>query len=196
MIQRTDPRPRKCRVCKAPFMPRNSMHVACSPMCALDIAKVQRAKAEAAKAKQERRATREAKERIKSRQDWLREAQVAVNRYVRLRDAKLGCVSCDRPASWDGQWHASHFRSVGAASAVRFHLWNIHRACSICNNHLSGNIAGYRPRLISRIGTERVEWLERQTQLVRYDATYLKRLKQVFTKKANRAAKRRELERA
>lgn len=211
-LTRKEPKPRTCKVCRNSFQPSRMGQKVCSPACALSLAKSERAKEEKRQQVLERKALRERKERIKSRQDWLREAQASVNRYVRLRDAHLGCVSCDRPAAWDGQWHASHLRSVGAASAVRFHLWNIHKACSICNNHLSGNLAHYRPRLVERIGADRVDWLESQTQLVRYDAAYLKRLKQVFAKKANRqerrnaarcapdqrtfAAKRRELEKA
>ncbi len=84
----------------------------------------------------------------------MREAQAAFNSWVRLRDAALGCVSCDKPATWAGQWHASHFRSVGSSPEHRFNPLNVHRACSVCNNHLSGNILGYQPELIRRIGAE------------------------------------------
>ena len=90
----------------------------------------------------------------------------------------------------NGQWHGSHFRSVGAASAVRFNLWNIHKACSICNHHLSGNIAGYKPRLIQKIGLEKVEWLESQNQVVRHDIEYLKRYKRVMGKRLRMLEKR------
>jgi len=136
---------------------------------------------------QETRARRMA---LKSRAEHAREAQAAINRYCRLRDAACGCVSCDKPASWDGQWHGSHFRSVGAASAVRFNLWNIHKACSICNNWKSGNLSEYEPRLRARIGDEKVDWLRTQNQHVHYSVEYLQRLKRIFTKKANRLEKR------
>ena len=135
------------------------------------------------------KALRQRLDAVKSRADWLRDAQMAVNRYIRLRDRDKGCISCDRPATWDGQWHASHFRSVGAASAVRFNLWNIHKACSVCNHHLSGNIAGYMPRLVEKIGPQKVEWLQQQNHVVRYEVEYLKRLKSVFNRRANRVAK-------
>ena len=154
------------------------MQKVCSPVCAGRLVK-------AAKKEQAER-DKARKESVKPRTKWLAEAQAIINRYVRLRDRDLPCCSCDRPASWDGQWHASHFRSVGAASSVRFHLWNIHKGCSICNNHLSGNIAGFRPRLIERIGQERLEWLESQNQLVRHDVEYLKRLKAVMGKRLKR----------
>ena len=113
-----------------------------------------------------------------------------MNRYVRLRDAGAGCISCHLPATWGGQWHASHFRSVGAASAVRFNLWNIHKACSPCNAHKGGNIHEYRPRLIAKIGAEKVDWLMCQNGRADYPVEYLKRLKAVFAKKARRLEKR------
>lgn len=175
-----------CKQCKTPFMPQRMGQKACSPLCALGLAQSDRAKAEH---KAQIRETKARKDAIKTRGQLAKEAQAEVNRYVRLRDRHLGCVSCDKPATWDGQWHASHFRSVGAASAVRFNLWNIHKACSVCNHHLSGNIAGYLPRLIERIGAEKVAWIEQQNQIVRYDIEYLKRVKQVFKKRANRLAK-------
>lgn len=175
-------RAKPCAYCTKPFTPLRPLQAVCGPVCA-------RKKVLADKAKGARE-LRQRKEANKSRTEWLAEAQTVLNRYVRLRDARKGCASCDRPATWDGQWHASHFRSVGAASALRFNLWNVHKACSICNNHLSGNLAGYRPRLIERIGQHRVDWLETQNHLVRHDVDYLKRLKAVFAKKARRLERR------
>jgi hypothetical protein len=130
--------------------------------------------------------TREKLEKLKTRTQWASEAQKEVNRYVRLRDVHLGCVSCDKPANWDGQWHASHFRSVGAASAVRFNLWNIHKSCSVCNNWKSGNLSDFEPRLREKIGNQKVDWLRTQNKRAHYSIEYLKRLKYVMKKKANR----------
>jgi len=115
----------------------------------------------------------------------MREAQAIINRYVRLRDKDLGCISCDKPAAWQGQWHASHFRSVGASSATRFNLWNIHKSCSICNNWKSGNLSEYEPRLRAKIGDEKVDWLRTQNQRAEYSIEYLKRLIKIFKRKIN-----------
>lgn len=98
------------------------------------------------------------KERLKTRQDWLKEAQASVNRYIRLRDQGKPCISCGR--HHQGQWHAGHYRSVGANPEMRFLEMNIHAQCAPCNNHLSGNIINYRIGLIARYGVEIVEWLE------------------------------------
>lgn len=184
-------RPKKCRVCLEVFSPRKHLQVVCSPNCALLHAKQKRERERKALAKIERKAIREVKERVKPRSDYLKEAQAAINRYVRLRDAHLGCVSCDRPSAWQGQWHASHYRSRGAAPHLRFNLHNIHKACSICNNHLSGNIMGYRPELVRRIGAQRVEALEASQVRADFTIDYLKRLKRVFAEKARRLELRR-----
>lgn len=190
MIATKPPKAKTCWACKSKFTPARTMQRVCSPLCGLELARNNRVKAERLEKAQERKETKAKLDKLKTNAQRANEAQTVVNKYVRLRDAKLGCVSCDRPASWDGQWHASHFRSVGAASGLRFHLWNIHKACSICNHHLSGNIAAYEPRLVDRIGRDRVEWLRNQNAVKHSDAAYLERMKKVFTKKAKRMESR------
>ena len=176
----------ECSQCARPFMRRTTLHRVCSPLCAVRYVRAQK--------KAERADTKRRKEAAKTRSQWMKEAQAEVNRYVRMRDAHKPCVSCDRPASWDGQWHASHFRSVGAASALRFNLVNIHKACSICNNWKSGNLSDYEPRLRERIGGAKVDWLRTQNQRAEYSIDYLKRLKVVFGKKAKRQELRNEMQ--
>lgn len=181
---------RKCKVCKSAYEPRLPMQVVCGLDCARSLAVSVRGKAEKKKAVQERAETRRRKEAAKPRAKWLAECQTIVNKIARLRDAHLPCCSCDRPSSWGGQWHASHLRSVGAASAVRFHLWNIHKGCSICNNHLSGNLAEYLPRIRARLGDEKVDWLYTQNQVTKHEIEYLRKFKFVMGKRLNRMEKR------
>lgn len=187
-IERKQPKPKTCKnpACRASFVPQRLGQAVCSPKCALATVEVQKAKEKKSLAQAGRRDIKVRKEALKSRGDHAKEAQAVINRYVRLRDAHLGCISCDKPATWGGQWHCSHFRSVGAAAHLRFNLWNMNKSCSQCNAHLSGNIMVYRPRLVEKIGAEKVEWLECNQDLVRHEIPYLKRLKAVFTKKAKR----------
>ena len=129
------------------------------------------------------------KERIKPRAKWLAELQALVNKYVRLRDRAHGCISCDKPASWSGQWHASHLHSRAHSANLRFNLWNIHKGCSVCNSHLSGNIGQYTPRLIEKIGQEKVCWMEaNKSQPKSYEIEYIKRAIKI----ARKAIKREE----
>ena len=189
------PRPKTCKnpSCGISFPPQRLGQKVCSPKCGLAIKDVNQEKARKSLAQVERREIKVRKEKLKSRADYAKEAQAVINRYVRLRDAHLGCISCDKPARWGGQWHCSHFRSVGAAAHLRFNLWNMNKSCSACNNFLSGNIAGYRPKLIEKIGQAKVDWLECNQGLVRHDIPYLKRLKAVFAKKVRRIEQRQEV---
>ena len=92
------------------------------------------------------------------RSHWIKKAQTAFNKYVRQRDAEEPCISCGR--FHNGQYHAGHYKSVGSSPELRFNELNNHKQCAPCNNHLSGNIVNYRPRLIEKIGLDKVEWLE------------------------------------
>lgn len=184
---RLEVKTRACKNCRQPFVKMSGWQKYCrSVECAI-------AAAEEAKAKREKAEAREHRKKLadsKPVSHWEKKAEEAVNKYVRLRDFRDGCISCHLPANWDGQWHASHYRSVGAASAVRFNLWNINKACSVCNKWKSGNLAEYEPRIRAKWGNERVDWLKAQNQIVRYSVDYLKRLQRVFNKKARRQEKR------
>jgi len=166
---------KKCKVCKAKFTPFNSMAVACSPKCALEYAKTSRHKAF-----KHNLAQRRAK--LKTKADWLKEAQIAFNAFVRIRDHNLPCISCQR--YHQGQYHAGHYRTTKAASQLRFNLFNVFRQCAPCNSHLSGNIVEYRINLMKRIGAERLESLENDCREARFTIEYAQRVKRIFTKRA------------
>ena len=158
------PKQHKCKECRAYYIKKQSMQQVCSMECAIAYSK---RKAEEKRKKQEKsdrleagRRMRARKEALKSRSDWLNEAQKAFNEFIRLRDKDLPCISCGR--YHEGQYHAGHYRSVGACPELRFNEDNVHKQCSACNSHLSGNILEYRLGLIEKIGLERVEFLERK----------------------------------
>ncbi|QTP32803.1 hypothetical protein B7759_01381 [Burkholderia glumae] len=188
-MMRADLKPKKCTICKSVFTPIRSTERVCSVPCAIAWADRAKAKKAVQEKRAERKDLRERLEKAKTRAQHLKEAQAAVNAYVRIRDANDPCISCDREASWGGQWHASHYRSVGSNPALRFNLFNIHRACSICNAWLSGNLSEYRPRLIEKIGVEKVDFLEGPHSSKKYDIDYLIRLKRIFRERTRRIAK-------
>lgn len=105
----------------------------------------------------DRKATRERLRALRPLRAFVAEAQEAVNRYVRLRDASLPCISCGTSSA---AWDAGHYRSAGACPELRFDLDNIHKQCVRCNQHLSGNLIAYRVGLLARIGPERLAALE------------------------------------
>ncbi|MBN0856195.1 recombination protein NinG, partial [Pseudomonas aeruginosa] len=49
---------------------------------------------------------------------------------------------------------------------------------------MSGNAVEYRIHLIERIGLDRVERLEADNELRRFDIPYLQRIKSIFTRRA------------
>lgn len=170
-------RPKKCRnaECRSLFVPVRSMQVACSPSCALAVARQKQACERKAIQQLERREIRAAKERLKGRAEHMREAQAAFNAYIRLRDASQPCISCGR--HHEGQYHAGHYRTVGSHPELRFNEDNVHKQCAPCNNHKSGDIVNYRINLVRKIGAEQVEWLEGPHEALRLSVEDLKTIK-------------------
>jgi len=192
-LKSASPRRKRCPECRVMYAPARESQAVCGEIaCAIAHAQSERGQETARKslAQVERRDIKVRKEKLKSRADHLREAQQAFNEWIRLRDADLPCVSCDKPSTWAGQWHASHFRSVGSSPEHRFNPANVHKACSVCNNHMSGNILGYKPELERRIGVEAVEALLGPSEPKRYTVEEIKAIK------AEYRAKTRELKRA
>ena len=181
---------RSCRVCRAEFQPVKPLQKVCGYACALTLAAADRAKAEKCAIVKDRKATKEALGRLKSRATWAREAQAAFNAFIRLRDADLPCISCGR--FHQGQWHAGHYRSVGAAPELRFDVLNVHKQCAPCNTHLSGNITKYRAGLIDRMGVHVVEYLEGPHRLIGFDIDDFKEIKRFYASKARELRKAQE----
>lgn len=170
-------RPRKCRVCGEAYTPRSTTQKACSPQCALQLAGKEREKRERAAAAERRKLDKLALERLKSRSDHMREAQVAFNAWVRERDRGRPCVSCDRPDDGQHQRHASHYRSRGACPELAFEPLNVHASCAQCNSMKSGNIVEYRIRLRERIGDDALAWVEGPHPAKKYTIEELKEIK-------------------
>ena len=168
-----------CSACKAKFTPVRTGQVACGWPCAIQ-------HTANLKAARERKDKRERKAKLKTRRDWLREAQAAFNRFIRLRDAGKPCISCGR--HHQGQMHAGHYLSVGARPELRFHEQNVHSQCAPCNNHLSGNIVLYRKGLMAKIGIELVEWLEGHHEQQHYTIDELRQIKADYTAMAKELA--------
>ena len=169
MLKTKPPKPRPCAVCRELFTPvrinLKLTKVCLNAGCILDYAQGIRAKAEKkANIKQKR----EFRDNDKSFQKA--KAQKAFNAYIRERDKDEGCISCDKTKDWQGQWHAGHYKTVGARPDLRFDERNVHKQCSVCNNYLSGNLANYRKRLIQKIGLDQVEDLDRDGSPKKYTA--------------------------
>lgn len=184
-----------CKVCKRDFNPMRSMQAVCGPRCAVEHSRLTNAKA---REKSARKALRKRKEALKTKADWMKEAQAAFNAYIRARDYGKPCISSGRMMSdsdllTGSRTDAGHYRSVGAAAHLRFNLFNCHGQSVKDNRDLSGNAVEYRIRLIDRIGLERVEALERSNDPRTFDIEYLKRVKRIFSRRARHYKKLRGL---
>ena len=157
-----------------------STAVVCSTMCAISLA-------ESKRVKEFRKEARLLKEKIKTKAQWAKETQAAFNKFIRLRDAQEPCISCGR--HHQGQYHAGHYKSVGATPELRFDENNCHKQCAPCNNHLSGNIANYRPRMLEKIGQEEMDRIEGVQKLNKYSIDDLKEIKKTYNAKARELEK-------
>lgn len=168
-----------CKICKTKFTPIRTLQPVCGKYeCNLSYALQITEKAEKKKQQQEKKVLRE---KLKTTSDYMKEAQEVFNKYIRLRDEGLPCISCQR--HHQGQYHAGHYRSVGAAPQLRFNELNVHKQCSACNNHKSGNVVEYRINLIKKIGLENVEMLETSNNPVKYSVDEIIELKKNYLKK-------------
>ena len=177
--------------CDKPFIPHNGWHKTCGWRCAVDYQKEVVAKR---KVKENRKALKEFKDG--DIPHLTKVAQQVFNKYIRKRDEHLPCISCGHiggmSVDWDDitgevtytpnksirqrQRHAGHFRPTGRNHQLRFNEDNAHSQCSICNNHLSGNLVPYREALIGKIGLDMVEALETDNETKKYTVEELQEI--------------------
>jgi MoaA/NifB/PqqE/SkfB family radical SAM enzyme len=114
---------------------------------------------------------------LKSKSDWLAEAQREFNLYVRVRDAGMPCISCQKPPK---KKNAGHYKSVGAYPELRFHPFNNNLQCEHCNSWKSGDPIRYRQNLIKKIGEPNVLWLEGRHEIQHLTIDDIKEIKQYY----------------
>jgi predicted nucleic acid-binding Zn ribbon protein len=177
-----------CIVCGIRFLPIRQIQRVCSAPCAIKYAidkrDKKRAQAERIAQREDRKVVKLKLESFKTRSDWVKEAQVAFNSYIRARDQAAGhaCISSGRPLDWTGNAvDAGHYRSTGSAPHLRFDERNCHAQSKHDNRYLAGNAVDYRLGLIARIGLEAVQALEADQEPRKYSIEDLKRI--IFTYK-------------
>ena len=161
----------------------------CTYECLKEFTKKNKDKIQKKVIKEKRQDDKKRKEKLKTRSQWMREAQAAFNKYVRWRDRDEPCISCGNftvDDAFGGNWDAGHYRSTGSAPHLRFHLHGCNKQCVRCNRYLSGNVAEYRKGLIRKIGIAKVEALEADDRPRQYSIDDLKRIKAIFRKKCHK----------
>lgn len=142
---------RKCKHCKEVFQKTQPLQFICSPKCAIDYSKKE-------KVKKINKETREMKKALLTHKDYIKMLQVVFNTFIRTRDKDEACISCGTRKTV--QYAAGHFYPT-TYQYLRFNEDNVWKQCNKnCNMMKSGNLLEYRPRLVKRIGLERVEALD------------------------------------
>lgn len=167
---------KRCKACMKQFEPTKPMQTTCCFECAIEYSK---------KPKAQKAYKMENKKLLKDKYpDMSQLRKIAIihfNKFIRLRDKDLPCISCGHEGG--RQFHAGHFKPAGANPHIRFNELNVHKQCSICNNHLSGNLVPYRANLINKIGLEEVEKLESNKESKKYSAEDYKNIAQTYKNK-------------
>ena len=190
-------KPKECKVCGTIFPPFNSLTKVCSTKCALELVekKNEQILNRAIKSQQKviRQARRERKEKLKRRQDWIKDLQVVFNKFIRLRDKDDPCISCGK---YDheindylvgGKWDCGHYLSVGAHPELRFTEFNANKQCKSDNAgagkfaHKNNTVTqNYRINLIAKIGQKNVDILEGPHKPLKLDINQIKTLIAVY----------------
>lgn len=188
---------KKCRVCPNKFEPYNSLQVACSPQCALEIGRQQTAKKAEKAAKQARAERREFNRRDLTWQH--KQCQKVFNRmrvleekqWFRERGMEPECISCGKTHM---DWCCGHFKTRGAQSGLRYDRTNTFLQCNkACNESLSGNIEGnrtsrgYKQGLVDRFGEDEaqriIDYCESNTAPVKWDWQELEALRKQWSQR-------------
>jgi ribosomal protein L44E len=120
-----------------------------------------------------------------------KKVQRVFNKYIRLRDQKLKCISCGQKEIDQ----AGHYIAQGSSGALRFNEDNVNGQCTKCNVWDHGNLINYRINLVKKIGEDRVKWLEdHRTNVKRWTReeledlleTYKRKIKEIHDKKIHR----------
>jgi len=98
------------------------------------------------------------KNNLKTLGQYEAEAKKVFQKWVRMRDALLPCISCN---SYDkDQYDGGHYFKAELFSGLIFDERNCHKQCRKCNRYDGGNEIQYRIGLVNRYGKEFVEQLE------------------------------------
>jgi hypothetical protein len=150
-------KPKKCNVCKTKFEPMRPLQMVCSPICALNYTKNQ-------KAKQWGVEKRKIKYKLQTKGDLEKLLQIEINKLIRLIDYGNTCISC----GGNGKEQAGHYHTTKAKPAIRYNLFNIFLQCYYCNVELSSNIVGYNKGLRATFGEDLQEYIEIELPKINY----------------------------
>jgi hypothetical protein len=153
----------KCKICLDKYEPKYFLQKCCSKtecMIAWSMQVVAKQKEDYKKKKKQEWNKEKIvlKEKLKTLSQYEAEAKKSFQKWIRLRDNNLPCISCGTKSSElvDG----GHFKKAEIYSGVIFNENNCHSQCRKCNRFLGGNELMYREGLVKRYSSEFVESIE------------------------------------
>ena len=155
---------RRCRWCKQYGSPADGQIINGAFYCSLDHA-IAYGKAKAPQALRKAHRAQKAAYVAKDTTRLKNSTQAAVNKLCRLLDQGRPCISCGRPDEGGRKRNASHYKSRGSNSFLRYDLRNLTMSCSRCNLELSGNLLGYREGILERYGQAMLDYLDSAPRL-------------------------------
>jgi hypothetical protein len=167
---------RKCKYCRELFEPSVFLQKNCfEPNCVTAwINEVKQKNWQKKKAK--------LKADLMTLSDYTKILQQLVNKYVRLRDKGLPCISCQKPIV--GKVDAGHMYSVGNYPSVRFDEKNINAQCLNCNQYNGGMINDYRINFVKKYSESELNTLDRLAHETRkFSIPELKEMIEKYKKK-------------
>jgi len=143
---------------------------------------------------EERKNYRERKEKLKTRAQWIADAQRAFNQFIRTRDlaAGYGCIDCGKPFEPNkpgGSVDAGHFLSRGSAPHLRFDERNCFAQRKNCNMPGGATREAFRAGVEARIGVEELKALEADQSSPKWTIDDLKEIIATYREKTRKLAK-------
>ncbi len=187
-------KPKKCKAkgCGIAFTPQRMGQKACSPACAIELARAKKEQAETRARSDARKADRQKREEMKSVPQLIQEAQDAFNLFIRLRDDGGSCFTCGKPikrGGVGGGFDAGHVRPRSAAPHLRFNEDNCHGQCKHCNAPGGTLPHVMRARAIERIGLDRYLALENDNRVHKWQRDELREIRDTYRAKARQLEK-------
>ena len=125
---------------------------------------------------------KELKVSIKSLKEYESDAKKSFQKWARLRDKDLPCISCGKFSKLND---GGHYKKAEVYSGIIFNEYNVNLQCRKCNRFLNGNELNYRFGLIKKIGEDKVlalEDLANESRLYKFTKEELVEIKKKYDK--------------
>jgi hypothetical protein len=161
----------RCLFCKSKFIAKvfNQKHCLETKECFNDFTLWKKEQIKKANDKKWKTEKAILKEKIKTLSQYEADAKKSFQKWIRLRDADLNCISCN--GNDKDLWDGGHFKKAEIYSGVIFNENNCHKQCRKCNRYLNGNELMYRQGLVKRYGenfVKDIEQLANDTRQVKF----------------------------